>query len=238
MQPCWHAPARVRAAVSTRAGGCSAPPYDSCNVSADVGDDTRAVAWNRRRLCERLGLPGEPVWLAQEHGATVVVADGAPAHCRADASVSFAPGSVCAVTVADCLPVLFCDRQGTRVAAAHAGWRGLAGGVLEATVAALDCAPRDLIAWLGPAIGPHAFRVGDDVRDRFLAQDEECAPAFLPDNVGAWLADLYQLARLRLARLGVGEVSGGFHCTFTNERHFFSHRRDGRTGRIAACIWL
>ncbi len=229
---------RVHAAVSTRNGGCSAPPFDSCNVSEGVGDDTRAVAENRRRLRERLGLPSEPVWLDQEHGCGVVAAENAPARRRADASVSFASGTVCTVTVADCLPVLFCDRDATRVAAAHAGWRGLAGGVLEATVAALDCEPRKLIAWLGPAIGPHAFHVGDDVRERFVGQDEECALAFLPDNTGAWLADLYQLARLRLARLNVGEVSGGFHCTFTNERHFFSHRRDGRTGRMAACVWL
>ena len=237
VHPCWRAPARVHAAVSTRAGGCSAPPFDSCNVGADVGDDRRAVAANRRRLRERLGLPSEPAWLEQEHGCTVVAADGAPPR-RADASVSFTTGAVCAVTVADCLPVLFCDRNATCVAAAHAGWRGLASGVLEATVAALDCEPRELIAWLGPAIGPHAFRVGDDVRERFLEHDQECALAFLPDNAGAWLADLYRLARLRLARLNVGEVAGGFHCTFTNERHFFSHRRDGRTGRMAACVWL
>ncbi len=246
VRPGWSASARVRACVTTRLGGCSAPPFDSLNVSTAVGDDDADVARNRRRLHERLRLPGGPLWLEQEHGVRVAVVERvleqadelSPAACRADAAVSFEAGRVCAVTTADCLPVLFCDRAASRVGAAHAGWRGLAGGVLEAAVARLGCPPAELLAWLGPAIGPHAFRVGDEVRERFLREDEGCALAFLPDNTGAWLADLYQLARRRLQRLGVREITGGYHCTYTDDKHFFSHRRDRRTGRMAALIWL
>jgi len=227
--------------MTTREGGCSAPPFDTLNLSTTVGDDAACVAQNHRRLRERLRLPAEPLWLDQQHGANVVVAEqigGQLPVLRADAAVSFKAGQVCAVTVADCLPVLFCDRNARCVGAAHAGWRGLAGGVLEATVAALGCPPKELLAWLGPAIGPHAFQVGDEVRERFIRQDENCALAFLPDNTGAWMADLYQLARLRLRRLGVAEITGGEHCTWHDKRHFFSHRRDRRSGRMAALIWL
>ncbi|MDD9807160.1 MAG: peptidoglycan editing factor PgeF [Gammaproteobacteria bacterium] len=286
VRPGWSAPSRVGACMTTREGGCSAPPFDSLNLSANVGDDADCVAQNRRRLRERLHLPAEPLWLEQQHGARVVIAEqvagqpplvrradaaervagqrlphradaaerivgqlprhrtdvteqvaGQPPH-RADAAVSFEAGQVCVVTVADCLPVLFCDRSARCVGATHAGWRGLADGVLEATVAALGCPPAELLAWLGPAIGPHAFQVGDEVRERFVRQDEDCALAFLPDNTGAWMADLCQLARLRLRRLGVAEITGGHHCTWHDERHFFSHRRDRRSGRMAALIWL
>jgi len=256
VRPGWNAPSRVGACMTTREGGCSAPPFDTLNLSTTVGDDAACVAQNRRRLRERLHLPAEPLWLEQQHGAHVVVAEqvagqppphradaaeqiaGQPPPHHADAAEPFKAGKVCVVTVADCLPVLFCERNARCVGAAHAGWRGLAGGVLEATVAALGCPPKELLAWLGPAIGPHAFQVGDEVRERFIRQDENCALAFLPDNTGAWMADLYQLARLRLRRLGVAEITGGEHCTWHDKRHFFSHRRDRRSGRMAALIWL
>ena len=233
--PDWPAPAGVRAAVTTRAGGVSLPPYDSLNLGTNTDDSPEAVAENRRLLRHALALPAEPAWLWQVHGVTVVRAERAPA--EADASWTDRPGVVCAVLTADCLPVLFCDRAGEAVAAAHAGWRGLANGVLEATVAAMGCPPAELMAWLGPAIGPDAFEVGDEVRARFLAQDAACGDCFRPSPQGRWLADLYALARRRLRTLGLERVYGGGFCTFHDRERFFSYRRDGRTGRMASLIW-
>ncbi len=233
--PDWPAPARVRALVTTRAGGVSRGPYASMNPADHVGDDPAAVAENRARL--RKWLPAEPLWLNQVHGTAVYRVEQGGSR-EADAAVSRTPGAVCAVLTADCLPVLLCDRAGTVVAAAHAGWRGLAAGVIEATVAAMASPAAELLAWLGPAIGPAAFQVGEEVRAAFLAVDPDAAAAFVADGPGKWRADLYDLARRRLARVGVMAVYGGGLCTHSDARRFFSYRRDGPTGRMASLVWL
>lgn len=238
IRPEWPASARVHAVTTTRRGGVSLPPYDSFNLATHVGDNPDAVTANRRALVDALSLPGEPAWLEQVHGTTVVDARAADAPPQADASVAFRPGVVCAVQTADCLPVLFCSRTGDRVAAAHAGWRGLVDGMLEATVAAMECEPVGLMAWLGPAIGPQAFEVGDEVREAFLARDNGAGACFVPNARGRWMADLYALARRRLARAGIDAVYGGGFCTYTEADRFFSYRRDGRTGRMATLIWI
>jgi len=222
--------------VTTRAGGVSLPPYDSLNLGDHVGDDPVAVVLNRQRL--RALLPAEPRWLKQVHGTVVAKADMIVEPVEADAAVSFTAGMVCAVLTADCLPVLFCDRQGTRVAAAHAGWRGLAAGVLEAAAAAMQCPSSDILAWLGPAIGPQAFEVGEEVREAFVRDLPAAARAFTPRQSGKWLADIYELARLRLARAGVREVYGGGLCTYSDSERFYSYRREKATGRMAALVWL
>ncbi|NIR30735.1 MAG: peptidoglycan editing factor PgeF [Gammaproteobacteria bacterium] len=237
--PQWPAPRRVRAATTTRSGGYSEPPYHRANLALDVGDDPRAVSANRTHLVRTLHLPEKPRWLHQVHGTRVVAADAATEPVPADACISRRPGQVCAVLTADCLPVLLCDRSATCVAAAHAGWRGLSAGVLEATVGALGCAPADVLAWLGPAIGPDAYQVGPEVREAFVAVDPGAATAFAPCSHGRWLADLYALARQRLGRAGVTDIQGGGACTFHEVQRFFSYRRDGRrTGRMATLIWL
>ena len=236
--PDWPAPANVRAVVTTRRGGVSPPPYDTFNLATHVEDDPRAVAANRARLIEALALPAEPLWLNQIHGTGVVDAASAAQGGDADGAFATAPGVVCAVMTADCLPVLLCDRSGTRVAAAHAGWRGLLGGVVEAAAAALDRPAHELLAWLGPAIGPDAFEVGEEVRAAFLADDPGAGAAFRPSPAGRWLADIYALARRRLARMGVTSVHGGGLCTLNDAERFYSYRRDGRTGRMASLIWL
>jgi len=236
--PDWPAPARVRALISTRNGGVSAAPFDTLNLATHVGDDPAAVARNRERLRRRARLPAEPHWLEQVHGCAVADLDGSAAPRCADASVTSTPGEVCAVLTADCLPVLLCNREGTRVAAAHAGWRGLAGGVIEATVDAVGAEGRSVLAWLGPAIGPAAFEVGDEVRAAFVAHDPDAATAFVPNGHGRWLADIYRLARRRLDARGVGFVGGGGYCTITEADRFFSYRRDGHTGRMASLIWI
>ncbi|TCJ18587.1 peptidoglycan editing factor PgeF [Parasulfuritortus cantonensis] len=240
--PDWPAPARVRAFMTTRAGGVSRPPWASMNPAAHVGDDPAAVAENRRIL--RAGLPAEPLWLEQVHGTCVAEAPAEAPPC-ADASLARGPGQVCAVLTADCLPVLFCDRAGRVVAAAHAGWRGLAAGVLEATVARMAVAPDAVLAWLGAAIGPAAFEVGDEVREAFVSRHPLAAVAFRPALPGTldeaprkWLADLYALARIRLAAIGVAAVYGGGLCTYADATRFYSYRRDGRTGRMASLVWL
>lgn len=235
--PDWPAPARVRAVMTTRQGGASSGPHASLNLATHVGDDGEAVAANRRLVREALDLPAEPEWLEQVHGNTVAVLPRAAAR-PADAAVTFTPGQVCAVMVADCLPVIFAGRAGDRVGIAHAGWRGLAGGVLEATVAALGGEPRALVAWLGPAIGPAAFEVGPEVRAAFVAQDPGAAADFRAGREGRWHADLPALARRRLAVLGVGDVRGDSPCTHADPDRFYSYRRDGVTGRMAALAWL
>jgi YfiH family protein len=226
----------VRAAQSTRLGGVSVAPFDSLNLAEHTDDDLAAIAENRRRLRQYLNLPAEPVWLTQVHGIEAVPAAGGST-C-ADAVWSQRPGEVCAIMSADCLPVLFCDRAGEVVAAAHAGWRGLVGGVLEATIAAMDRPPQRLLAWLGPAIGPAAFEVGEEVRQQFLLNDPAASACFQPSPQGRWLADLYALARRRLQRAGVEAIYGGGFCTLSQPELFFSYRRDGRTGRMASLIWL
>lgn len=234
--PDWPAPAHVRAVVSTRQGGVSHGPYASLNLGIHVGDDAAAVAENRRRFAEAAGLVAAPGWLNQVHGCGVVPAS-AQSGASADACWTAQPGMPCAVLTADCLPVLFSDRDGTCVAAAHAGWRGLAAGVLEATIARLPVRPEHLLAWLGPAIGPDAFQVGDDVRAVFVAAAPEDASAFRPDGA-RWRADLFALARARLQRCGVGHISGGGICTVSRHEQFFSHRRDGTSGRFASMVCL
>ncbi len=235
--PDWPAPAGIRAAVTTRHGGVSLAPYAGLNLGLHVGDVQADVNENRRRMAAALRLPGEPRWLEQVHGTCVVGVAATTQCCRADASFATERGVVCAVLTADCLPVLFCDRQGTRVAAAHAGWRGLAAGVLEQTVAALAPSGEDVLAWLGPAIGPMAFEVGEEVRATFSAHDSAAEAAFRPSPSGRWLADLYQLARQRLAAVGVTAVFGGDFCTDSDPDRFYSYRRDGTTGRMASLIW-
>jgi polyphenol oxidase len=233
--PDWPAPARVKACVTTRAGGVSLAPFDSLNLGNHVDDDPTAVAENRRRLTDHFAIT--PAWLQQVHGTVVVEAD--PTHvATADASWTATPGIACTAMTADCLPVLFCDRAGTRVAAAHAGWRGLANGVLEATLDSLALPADEILAWLGPAIGPQAFEVGPEVREAFVAQRPETTRAFVPShNAGKFLADIYALARLRLAARGVTAVYGGGLCTVTDPR-FFSYRRNPRTGRFASLVWM
>lgn len=234
--PDWPAPAAVRAAQTTRLGGVSRPPFDSLNLAEHTEDIAADVAENRRRLRQRLGLPAEPAWLTQVHGIDIVPA--AAGSACADAAWTEQPGVACVVMSADCLPVLFCDEAGEVVAAAHAGWRGLAAGVLEATVAAMGRPPQRLLAWLGPAIGPEAFEVGGEVRQQFIATDPAAVACFRPSPQGRWLADLYALARQRLTRAGVEAVYGGGFCTVRQAELFFSYRRDGRTGRMATLIWL
>lgn len=234
--PDWPAPGCVRGFVTARSGGVSTGPYASFNVGDRTADDTQAVIENRRRL-EAL-LPSPPRWLHQVHGARVVRAEDVSGEVAADAAVSRTPGTVCAVKIADCMPVLLCDRAGTVVGAAHAGWRGLAAGVLENTVAAMTCPPDRLMAFLGPAIGPDAFEVGGEVRAAFLAVDPAAESAFRPLGGGKWLADLYALGRQRLARAGVDEVHGGGLCTRSDPARFFSYRREPESGRMAALIWI
>jgi hypothetical protein len=236
--PDWPAPERVRAISTTRQGGVSREPFASFNLAGHVGDEPGPVAANRRRLSRGLGLPGEPAWLNQVHGRTVVLADRVDQPVEADAAVAFRPGSVCAVLTADCLPLLLCDREGSCVAAVHAGWRGLADGVIPAAVASLNRDPARLLAWLGPAIGPEAFEVGGEVRHAFIEIDAAHAACFKPSARGRWLADLYGLARCQLQALGVQAIYGGNWCTYSEHEMFFSYRRDGRTGRMASLIWL
>lgn len=238
----WHAPPRVRTLLTTRGGGVSRAPFDSMNLGSHVGDDPRAVDANRQQLIEH--LPGAPGWLRQVHGTRVVDADqAAQGPEEADACIARRAGQVCVVLVADCLPVLLCDRSASVVAAAHAGWRGLSAGVLEATVSAMQVPPSELLAHLGPAIGPHAFEVGADVLEAFAKVDPGARACFTPkapgpDRTPKWLCDLPGLARRRLTALGIERISGGNLCTVADPARFFSHRRDRRTGRQAALVWL
>ena len=233
--PDWPAPAGVKACVTTRTGGVSLAPFDSLNLGDHVEDSPEAVLENRRRLNAAFAI--QPAWLRQVHGVVVVEADPGRI-AEADGSWTGTPGIACTAMTADCLPALFCNKSGTRVAAAHAGWRGLAAGVLEAAADSLDAAPADVLVWLGPAIGPKVFEVGPEVREAFMQQHPQTAQAFVPShNPGKFLADIYQLARLRLAARGITAVYGGGLCTVTDPR-FFSYRRSPRTGRFASLIWL
>jgi len=237
IEPAWAAPRAVRALVTTRSGGVSAAPFDSLNLGLHVGDRMSDVTANRALL--RAILPDEPVWLEQVHGTSVVDAAacrGGPAP-RADGVVTRERGVVCAIMMADCLPVLLASLDGAVVGIAHAGWRGLANGVIEATIARMGVAAAELAAWLGPAIGVAAYEVGPDVRDAFLAHSSEAAEAFVACAGGKYLCDLQSLARQRLAGAGVHAVAGGDDCTFADPERFFSYRRDGRTGRMAALVW-
>ncbi len=249
--PNWPAPSRVRAAFTLRGGGVSEGRYASLNLGRHVGDDPLAVAENRRRVSTRLQLPAEPLWLAQVHGTTVLDADAAPqasamrgddAPPSADAALTRQRGCVLVVQVADCLPVLLAAHDASAVAVAHAGWRGLAAGVLEAAVAALRVPGDELHAWLGPAIEPAHFEVGEEVRAAFCAPGDapggEAAHAFVRNDRGRWQCDLRLLARQRLAALGVRSIHGEPRCTYAEVDAFYSFRRDGNTGRMAALLWL
>jgi YfiH family protein len=231
----WPPPAGVVAGCTLRTGGVSRGAYRSLNLGDHVGDDPHDVAENRRRFVAGIGLPAEPHWLAQVHGSTVRVDPAAGE--EGDACYTRAADVVCAVLVADCLPVLMAAQDGSEVAAAHAGWRGLAAGVIENTLARFASSPEDIRAWLGPAIAEPAFEVGDEVREAFRRQDEGAGACFRRNERGRWQADLYGLARRRLARAGVRQVYGGRACTHAEARRFFSYRRDGQCGRMAAFIY-
>lgn len=234
--PEWPAPPNVQALQTLRTGGCSQGSWSSLNLGDHVGDNPAHVAANRDLLRQR--LPAEPCWLRQVHGIVAVDAATAGKNVEADASLSRRAGTVCAVMTADCLPVLFCDRAGTVVAAAHAGWRGLLSGVLEQTIAGMSVANNELLAWLGPAIGPANFEVGGEVRQAFVDSDGAASAAFRAHGRGKWLADLELLARQRLNSAGVSAIFGGGMCTVNDTARFFSYRRDGVTGRMASLIWL
>jgi len=236
----WPAPPGVHALATLRGpAGASMPPFDRFDFGLRNGDDLDAVRANRELLERGLALPSPPCWLRQVHGTRVVVDPDPATEPEADAAVSRVPGKVLAILTADCLPVVFASTDGSVVAAAHAGWRGLAAGVLEATVMAMDVAPDALLAWLGPAAGPDAYEVGAEVRDAFVARDVKAATAFVPTRPGHWRVDLYRLARQRLALAGLSPqaVHGGGLCTISDPGRFFSHRRDQRTGRMATLAW-
>lgn len=233
--PDWPAPANVKALQTTRDGGVSTGVYASLNLGDHVKDQPQHVAANRQLLSTY--LPSEPVWLNQVHGVRVI--DAALSSCleSADASFTARKQVVCVTMTADCLPVLLCDQNGTVVAAIHAGWRSLCDGVIEATIAAMPVPANQLMAWLGPAIGPEAFEVGSEVRAQFMAQDAQAESAFAAKG-DKWLGDLYTIARQRLQTLGVTQIYGGGRCTFSEPENFFSFRRDGDTGRMGCFIWL
>ena len=234
LTPNWPAPVNVRAISTTRHGGISKGPFASMNLGDHVDDDPNAVVVNRNRLVQMLSLPSEPLWLEQVHGTEVLGAEG---YC-ADARVIAGPNQVAVVMTADCLPVLFCDRFGREVAAAHAGWRGLVSGILEQTLARMSADNSDIQAWLGPAIGPNAFEVGHEVREAFIKHDERAKEGFSASPSGRWLADLYLLARQRLEAAGIMQIYGGGLCTYSDPDRFYSYRRDGATGRMASLIWI
>jgi YfiH family protein len=234
--PQWPAPARVKSVITTRNGGVSRGRFASLNLGLRSGDDCECVIENRARV-QRL-LPDEPKWLRQVHGTTVVRADGLAEIPEADAAIARRSGTVCAVMIADCLPVLFCDEAASVVGVAHAGWRGLSSGVLESTLAAMSVTPERVLAYLGPAIGPAVYEVGGDVRDAFLNRSPAAASAFTARSNGKWLADLHLLARQRLAAAGVTRIYANDACTASEPNRFFSYRRDGVTGRMAALAWL
>lgn len=241
--PDWPAPANVKAVCSTRAGGCSVGPYQSLNLGRHVGDDPAAVNRNRQLFRSTAQMPGQPVWLNQTHSSRCITLSADTAYpsdsdgTDADASFSRQAGIICTVMTADCLPVLICNQAGTEIAAVHAGWRGLCNGVIENTMR-LFSQPATCMSWLGPAISQPVFEVGGEVRAAFMQQDPAAASAFVATEQGKWLADLYLLARQRLARLGVSAVYGADYCTYRQAADFFSYRRDGQTGRMAAAIWL
>jgi len=248
--PDWPAPANVRAVVTTRRlPGNSRPPYDALNLGLRSGEDREIVRSNRDLLRRALSLPAVPRWLRQVHGTTVVEFDASAGfdadgdkvtadEPEADAAITREPGVVLAILTADCLPVLLCADDGSEVAAAHAGWRGLSGGVIEACVYKMRTPPERVLAWLGPAIGSMSYEVGDEVREAFLGQDVGAGAAFQPARPGHWLCDLYTLARLRLRAVGVTRIGGGGFDAFSDPR-FYSYRRDGaRSGRFASLIWI
>ncbi len=236
----WPAPENVKSYFTTRNDGFSSGVYQGLNLGAHVGDDLTSVNRNRALLNEELKLRQNPIWLNQVHGtnvyqATSMQTDALP---TADAAVTTMMDVPLTVMTADCLPLLFCDTAGQVVATAHAGWRGLCEGVIEATVKAMNVDPQNILVWLGPAIGPTAFEVGDEVRTAFTQKHVDAKKAFKPYRDSKWLADIFLLARQRLQLLGIHKIYGGDHCTYSNPAQFYSYRRDGQTGRMAGLIWL
>jgi len=238
IRPDWPAPANVHALVTLRTGGYSSGPYTSFNLAAHTDDDAAAVLRNRALLTEYFSLPAEPLWLQQVHSNRIVNAGSDDVWAEADGSWSSSAGKVCVVMTADCLPVLICNQQGSRVAAAHAGWRGLHAGVITNAIHMLESDPSELMVWLGPAIGPRSFEVGTEVFRAFTDSRVENTAAFRQTDERHWLCDLYELARIELTRQGVTSIFGGNECTYTDEERFYSYRRDGNTGRMASLIWL
>jgi len=235
----WPAPLNVKAYVTTRFDGYSLAPYHGFNLATHVGDQQDKVNLNRQLLQTLLNLPNEPIWLNQVHGTTCLIINQHSAlNATADAAYSDQAGTVCSVLTADCLPILLCNTQGNEIAAIHAGWRGLVAGVITHTVNCFKSPPNQLLAWLGPAIGPEAFEVGSEVRSQFIEVDKALAQAFIPSTEGRWLANLYQLATQLLANLGIHRVYGKPRCTFSNPELFFSYRREPVTGRQASLIWF
>ncbi len=235
LTPDWPAPANIHAATTLRTGGVSVAPYDSLNPATHVGDDANCVRENRQRIKTMLTLPAEPVWLEQTHSSLVINAGQATTLQQADASVSNQAGVVCAVMTADCLPLLICSTDGKKIAAIHAGWRGLLAGIISNTVAALSTT--DVLVWLGPAIGTDCFEVGAEVREAFMAKSAAFAAGFTQTSETKYLANIYQLARIELAARGVEAVYGGDFCTVTEQERFYSYRRESQTGRMATLIW-
>ena len=238
--PDWQAPKNIKALTTVRTGGVSLPPFDSFNLGDHVCDDPKAVQQNRSLLVDKFDLPHPPLFLTQTHSTKVIELPFTGSNVEADAVYTQQANQVCLVMTADCLPVLFFNKEGTEVAAAHAGWRGLCDGILEETVSKFKCPTSDIIAWLGPAIGPTAFQVGEEIIEQFCAFDSNAKLAFTPDltTSGKFLGNLYQLATQRLNKLGITEISGGGHCTYTEQDKFFSYRRDKKTGRMASLIWI
>ena len=239
----WPAPPGVRALTTTRFGlGVSKPPFDSFNLGLRSGDEAAAALENRRQLGQALDLPSPPRWLRQVHGIEVAIEPAAVGpHAdepEADASVTSETGKVLAILTADCLPVVFAARDGSEIAAAHAGWPGLSAGMLEATVAAMRTPAARVQAWIGPAAGPQRYEIGEEVRERFIAHDPRAVSAFVATRPGHWLVDLFAIARMRLAHAGITRVYGGDLCTISDPQRFFSHRRDARTGRMATLVWF
>ena len=238
IHPDWPAPKSVRGLSTTRLGGVSHDVYASLNLGQHVGDLPDSVVANRAKLQRDLGR-AQPRWLSQVHGTRVARLDGLPVTQSADAAVATARGEACVVMTADCLPVILCDQEGTTVAAAHAGWRGLSAGVLEATVQAMGIDPHKLLAWFGPAIGPRSYEVGVEVRDTFIRHSARAVEAFRAGQAsGKWWCDLYLLARQRLEAVDVKAIYGGGFCTYAERERFFSFRRDGQCGRMATLVWL
>lgn len=238
--PTWNVPPQIKGFTTMRQGGVSQAPFDSLNLGSHVQDDPQAVALNRQRLVEQHHLPHAPIYLNQTHSTKVIRLPYSGQDLEADAVYTNQPNQVCLVMTADCLPVLFCSQDGTEVAAAHAGWRGLCDGVLEQTVKQFSCPPNEIMVWLGPAISQQAFQVGQEVIDQFCAFDPQAEQAFVPDPTtrGKFLGNLYQIAQQRLNKVGITQISGGDYCTYTDEQRFFSYRREGKTGRMATLVWI
>lgn len=237
--PNWNAPKQIQAFTTVRNGGVSQAPFDSFNLGSHVNDNLADVMKNRELLVEKFQLPQMPLFLNQTHSTKVIRLPYAGTDLEADAVYTNQPNQVCLIMTADCLPALFVSQDGKEIAAAHAGWRGLCDGVLEATVAEFECEPAQISVWLGPAIGPNSFQVGNEVIEQFCAFDPNAEEAFIEDGStsGKFLGNLYQIAKQRLNKLGIVNIFGGDHCTYTEKEHFFSYRRDKQTGRMASLIW-